>query len=223
MSIELTVITHTRKNNLYPDLLERCKKSVKVALPPNSQHLVLTNELAGIHTAEFAQLRYDALKYSKYIAFVDDDDYIHPNSLRSCLNALKLSGAGVAVTNEVVVDEFGKELNANRLRRSYSDVCLHPRVIHHLTVLSSDAVSPLALDVALQFGVGIEWSMNASACLIGGGVHIPMDGAYWTQHKNRPYNRHAYDKIISPMGDAMKKVFPSRTGLVPIIPNLQCR
>lgn len=222
MTIELTVVTHTRKNNPYPELLDRCKQSVALALPPNSQHLVLTNDLDGGQYKKakaFSQLRYDCLKYSKYIAFVDDDDYIHPSGLSSCLNALSLTGAGVAVTNEVAVDVSGKELFANRGRRLYSNVCVAPGTIHHLTVLSSDAVSPLALELALQFGTGIEWAMKSSACLIGGGVHIPIDGAYWTQHTNGGIDDRIrnYGRIILPMGEYMKKVLPTRKGLLPTI------
>lgn len=223
---ELTIITHTRLNNPYPELLERCKQSVDAALIPGAQHLVLVNDLPGLvgdgnQWVEFAHLRYSALQYSKYIAFVDDDDYIHSDSLKLCMDALLSSGAGVAVTNEVVVNVDGKQLSANRLPRAYCGVSMHPRTIHHLTIMKSELVSPVALDLALQFGVGIEWAMKASACLHGGGVHIPIDGAYWTQHTNRPSimnnERRAYDEKILPMGNAIKKAFPVRQGLLPTV------
>lgn len=223
----LTVVTHTRLHNPYPELLERCKQSVAAALPPNSQHLVLVNNPIELHgdgadfSEFFAHLRWSALQYSKYIAFVDDDDYIHRDSLRLCMDAISQTGAAAAVTNEVVVDVSGKHLSANRYPRYYCGVGMHPRTIHHLTVFNREFVQPAALELALQFGVGIDWTMKASVCLTGGAVHVPIDGYYWTQHKHRSTAtstaQDSYADKILPLGNAIKNAFPARFGQIPTV------
>lgn len=227
VEFNLTVVTHTRLHNPYPELLERCKQSVAAALPSNSQHIVVFNDSTGMHrdSAQFAEfyanLRYSALQYSQYIAFVDDDDYIHPDSLRTCMDAISQTGTAVAVTNEIMVDVDGKYLSAYRYPRYYCGVANHPRTVHHLTVFNRDFVQPVALELALQFGAGIEWTMRASACLTGGAVHVPIDGYYWTQHKHRSTTmsttQHLYADKILPLGNAIKNAFPTRFGRIPTV------
>jgi hypothetical protein len=137
------------------------------------------------------------------------------------MDALSQTGAGAAVTNEVMVDVDGKHLSANRYPRYYCGVGMHPRNIHHLTVFKRDFVQPVALELALQFGAGIEWTMKASACLTGGAVHVPIDGYYWTQHESRPGAqpnlRQQHANKILPLGNAIKNAFPSRFGRIPTV------
>jgi hypothetical protein len=205
----LTVVTHTRFTR--PDLLERCTASVAAALPDGAQHLIIP-----CHT-NFAKARFEATRLSRYVAFVDDDDYINPTALKLCLTAIKETGAGVAFTDEVSVDLDGTRQFVRNGGRSYQDVSKHPRTIHHLTVIDCNYVSPKALELNSVFDAGVCWFIKASAALTGNAIHVPIEGYYWTQHagmlsheEGPKYNRH-----IKQMGAALEKAFPHIGGRIP--------
>jgi len=62
--------------------------------------------------ANQAEARNKALKKVKgeYIAFLDSDDYWHPDKLYKQINIIKNSNAGGTYTDVIVIDEKGKEI-----------------------------------------------------------------------------------------------------------------
>jgi hypothetical protein len=198
----LTVVTLTR--NERPNLLARCKESVKAAMPAGGKHCVIEC------LSDFANTRFMASQIDEFVAFVDDDDTIHPDSLKLCLLALKSTGFGLAVTNEIMVNLEGKLIQHLRGEKSYGGISKHPRTIHHLCVFRSNAVDHKALELNTQFGIGIDWFIKASAALKYGAVHVQIDGYSWTQHEHtmtRKDNPIYNDRFIE-MGEAIRNTWP---------------
>lgn len=170
---KLRVITHTQGKR--PDLLDRCIKSVQQALPSGAEHVI-------IHTSsylEWAESRVDSIISSELACFVDDDDEIHPDSLRLCLEALQGTNLGVACTNEVVVISDGHEQRIDK-KKTYQGVASSPREVHHLCVIRGEAVDPnIKQEIRRLGGMGVDWLIKASACLQHGDVHVPIDGYRW--------------------------------------------
>lgn len=207
----LTVVTHTRRDR--PELLLRCMASVADALPTDAEHRVIECY------ADFAKARYDATKlFSEFVAFVDDDDYISKESLELCVQAIQHTGAGCAFTNEVVVDVTGNELLANRSRRMYGGVSMHPRTIHHVAVIRTALVDERVLALNSKFDMGICWFIKASAALRGGAVQVPIDGAYWTKHTGQLTTNASgrYDNNIREMGRSIREAWPRSDGIIPL-------
>lgn len=176
----LTVVTHTQFNR--PEFLERCKESVAKALPANAEHKIILLD------GNFEHGRYDAFKLDEFVALVDDDDTIHPDSISMCLDALTSTDSDMAFTNEVVVDEKGNKISAgDRSIRTFYGLSSGPRHAHHLVMIRTSAISPKALELGIKYGAGIEWFITVSAAFSRNkAIHVPLDGYNWTIHgKNR--------------------------------------
>lgn len=206
----LTVVTLTR--NERPELLARCKESVRAAMPPGGTHCVIEC------LDDFANARFAASQLDEFVAFVDDDDTIHPESLRLCLSALRSTGVGLAVTNEIMVDIQGKMIQHFRGEKRYGAISVHPRTVHHLCMFRSGAVDRKALDLDSQFGIGIDWFIKASAALQYGAVHVPIDGYSWTQHEHTMthMDNPIYNANIRQMGRAIRNTWPREDKPLPI-------
>lgn len=209
----LTVVTHTRHER--PDLLERCKTSVLAGLPSGADHRIIPCY------SNFEQARYDAALLNEFVAFVDDDDYIDPRALQLCLDALNETGAGLAVTNEVIVNIEGRELFPNRAAKTYAGIGIHPRTAHHLSVMRRSCIDEGVLELSSKFNLGTDWLLRANAALVGGAIHVPIDGYFWTRHEHQHTAHHVehnqqYSKKMSAMGDAIRKMWRRPDGPVPI-------
>lgn len=205
---KLKVITHTRFAR--PDLLKRCEQSVKEALPPGAEHLIIEC------WRDWAEARLLAATSHELVAFVDDDDEIHKDSLRLCLEALQ-SGLGAACTDEVSVDSTGAERKSTYLK-TYEGVAKHPRAVHHLCVFRGHLVDPYALELHHKFGVGVDWFIKASVVLQHGCVHIPIDGYRWHQHSGQMTREHQAlnARFIHEMSQAIRERWStSFTGPLP--------
>ncbi len=209
----LTVITHTKLER--PELLERCKKSVAAALPEGAQHLIIECK----DRATWVERRVsDALQHD-IIAFVDDDDYIHPDSLKLCLAAMELTGLGAACTDEVVVDVEGKTMGRAYGRKGYYESTIHPRVIHHLCLMRGRLVDPRAVEFNNRFDVGIDWFIREGVVLKHGCVHVPIDGYFWTNHPGQHtiHSRQAYSSSMREMQQLIRETwYGPFTGALPI-------
>lgn len=208
----VTIVTHTQ--NTRPALLERCIASVATALPPGAKHTVI--ECFG----DFAKARYEAMLLDDIVAFVDDDDYIAPESIRLCLNALEDSGAALAVTNEVRVDINGSVIDRSFQKKYYSDIMNHPRGAHHLCVMRTKYLDRRILDLCKEFPSNSCWLIKANIALLGGAIHVPMDGYFWTQHEGQATAMYPeiYSKKISTLATAIKKHWPRPNGCIPFYP-----
>lgn len=171
------IITHTRRADAR--WIERCSASVREALPIGSEHVIL--EMRGDYTRE----RFDVLHMFPFIGFVDDDDIVRPGAISACMKALCETGAGVAFTSQVLVDEHGHELSVTPPGRFSLDVAMTPQAIHHFALIRTSAVGVEALDAALDAGIGIDWMIKANAALRHGAVHVPMIGYEWRQHEGQ--------------------------------------
>lgn len=172
--MSLTVVTHTNPDSGRD--ISKCIQSVEAAMPRTGAHYVL--ECRG----NLQEARWKAAMMDEFVCFVDDDDYISQDSLSRCVEALNATGAGMAFTNEVLVDGNGKVLSRNDGIKNYDMIPLTPMIIHHMSVVRRSALSQECYDIAVEHGCGIEWLMKAHAALKYGAVHVPIDGYFWVQH-----------------------------------------
>jgi hypothetical protein len=207
----LAVITHTQLKR--PDLLERCKESVAAALPEGAEHIVI--ECDSYETWVNRRIA-DAMNY-EFVTFVDDDDYISPDSLTMCLLAMQDTGLGAAVTNEVEVYPDRTVRSAGR--RTYQAATIHPRITHHLLMFRGNLIDPKALEVHNRFGVGIDWFIAQSVIQQHGCVQVPIDGYFWTQHDSSMTSqaRETYMRSLRDMQYAIRETWPAKfSGELPV-------
>ncbi len=176
----LTVVTLTAGNrNVW---LEQCQASVEASLPCDAQHIV------RLHTTEDTQeLKAEVLTAYPLVAWVDDDDTVAAGALSACVAALQSTGAGVAFTDELLVDTTGQPLPYQSVRTQvrYDDCVLNPRAIHHLVVIRTECIPAEAVELAIRLGTGIDWLTKAGAALCGGAVHVPIFGLNYRQHNTQ--------------------------------------
>ena len=208
--MSLSVITHTTFRNL--EWLERCKRSVAAGLPPGAVHKII--DCRGKNWAH--RRLYDTLD-DEFIAFVDDDDYIAPGALALCLKAIKETGLGTAFTNEVTVKPDETVIRYHNERKRYESIRVLPRAIHHLSVIRTSAIDIRSLDLHQKFEMGIDWFVRASAALVHGAVHVPINGYYWTIHENSTtslyHNR--YIQNMPAMTQLIEGLWGRRCGYLP--------
>lgn len=177
----LTVVTHTY--NRSSKQLERCVDSVENALPKNANHVVID---VPHDDRAFQQARIDAMKLNDMVAFVDDDDYIHPDSLRLCTDALLDTECGIAFTREIIQRDGAK--GRSRIKEfKYDLLSSSVRYVHHLTMYNTKHISSLATELNTRFNlyIGIEWVLKYDAAHRAGAIHVPIDGYYWIEHKHQ--------------------------------------
>jgi len=213
MSEGLVVVTHT--NPKANRDISKCVESVRIALPPNSKHLII--ELDD-QKEDFQQARYNAMSQGEIVVMVDDDDYISPDSLNLCLQALRDTNAGLAFTYEVVVRMDGTHI-CNTRRIKYEMISNNPQIIHQMCAIRTKFVSSRPIECAFRHGTGIEWLMKAEAALMGGAVQVPIKGYYWVQHQIQRHKTIAWqtgfrDKLIDLRNDINS--WSDRTGLIPV-------
>lgn len=205
----LSVITHSSGDR--PAFLERCKTSVNAGLKPGMIHRVIPG------FSSWSQ-RYLDSQCDEFVAFVDDDDTIHPEALDRCLKAIIATGAGVAFTDEMLVKPDLSVIQASTGLKKYDAVRVLPRAIHHLTVMRSSAIDPRCVDLHEKIGCGIDWFMNASAALVHGAVHVPMYGYYWTIHESSHTAKDAefFRKNMRLMTNNIEALWGKRRGHIPV-------
>lgn len=210
----LTVITHTKFER--PELLERCKSSVALALPSGAQHLVIECE----DRATWVRRRVQDAREHDVIAFVDDDDCVHPDAFKLCLKAMDQTGLGSACTDEVEVDVNGNQLRRAFGKKTYYDSTIHPRVIHHVCLMRSKLIDPRCAEFHNMFGVGVDWFIRQSVVQQHGCVHVPIDGHFWTQHpgQHTMHTRELYAKSMRSMQSLIRETWPAKfSGPLPVM------
>jgi hypothetical protein len=184
MCPETTLITLTRGyRSSWFEAMER-------TVPPGVEHLVVTVPAGTLHD-DWAKARFRALQEARtpYVGFLDDDDLLEPGAVAWCEQALTQTGAGIAFTHEMQVDEFGNELFSSPVRPvQYCEARIHPRTIHHLALFRKQAIPADALDIEQSFGCGFEWYIKARAAFdprFSGARQIPRVGYRWRQHSEQ--------------------------------------
>ena len=208
----VAVVTHTHEH--WQRDMTRCVNSVDAALPDGCEHIVI-----GLDTDYdgFIEARYAALKLADIIIFVDDDDYISPESIRLCLAALAATDAGLAYTRESLVFSDGNQLNS-AVCTHYEAISRSPSAIHHMAAIQSSAVTERSIILAREYGCGIEWIMKAEAALTQGAIHIPHTGYYYVQHQGQVSHAvsERFAKAIKPISDELRS-WRGRTGSIPVL------
>lgn len=213
--MKLTVVTHT--NVRYARDISRCVASVKAALTPECSHVVIELD---VDYDGFVEARYKALKLGEAIAFVDDDDYITPDALRLCLQALNQGDPGLVFTKEL--SHFPDKSTSLGLQcPDYRTISSSPSAIHHLAAIRTEAVTDRSLDLAKKHGCGIEWVMKAEAAIFHGAVHIPKIGYHYVRHPGQTTCQvvDLHRKGIKPIAEELR-AWRGHTGLIPILDTL---
>lgn len=207
---DILVITHTLGDR---DISRTCN-SVAAALQPGCEHIIIPCK------ANYAQERYRSLKLAKFVAFVDDDDTLHPEALIWAQRALKL-GYTFVVTNEVLVNENQEIIREVTTKKTYQGITAHPRVAHHLCVIEGSTVDPWVVDLHKEYSVGIDWAIKASAASRGNIVHIPQGLYNWTQTPDsmNQREREVYSKVMPEISQKLRSFLPHRVGSIPTLEN----
>lgn len=169
--MDLLVVTLTQHRR--PAWLDEACASI----PAGFKHRVATA------SADFQADRWRLAHSAEYVAWLDDDDRLVPGGLEACVTALEAdSSIGVAFTHEARIDEHGVRVAEDRRARTYRDVAMHPRELHHLAVVRRAALDPALFDYAQRIGCGVDWLMRASAALRWGAIQVPIVGYEWRDH-----------------------------------------
>lgn len=186
------------------------------ALPSGAKHLVI-----GCKDYEdWAQRRATDAMGHELVAFVDDDDTVHPDAFNLCLRAIEETGLAAACTDELEVDLNGRVLAKSTGEKSYFTASLHPRVVHHVCVMRGDLIDPRVTEFHKRFGVGIDWFIRSSVVMTGGCAHVPMFGHNWTQHpgQHTSSTRILYAKHMREMTNLIRSTWPARfSGKFPVL------
>lgn len=202
--MKLAVITHTTGDR--EEFLDRCKDSVKKALSDNAEHRIITVR----NFDEWARSRVESISDADLFAFVDDDDYISENSLTLLREAISYTGLGSACTDELLVDIEGKPINDVVYNKTYNYVSKHPRVAHHLFMFRKECLDPSVIEFAKDYSCGIDWILKASVINTHGCSYVPINGYYWTQHKNQSTRLNNKSEIIRKIPGLLENNWPSR-------------
>lgn len=161
----------------------------------------------------------DAMEH-ELVAFVDDDDTVHPHAFKLCLRAMEESGLAAACTDELEVDINGRVLSRAFGEKTYFTAAVHPRVVHHVCVMRGTMIDPRAAEFHARFGVGVDWFIRSSVIMPGGCVHVPMFGHYWTQHagQHTAQIRTLFATHVRDMGRLIRETWPARfEGKLPVL------
>jgi hypothetical protein len=175
--VKLAVVTLTRGGDA-PHLAE-ATASVQAALPEYGTHFVY-------RTHHFQRDRWESTVGldAEYVAWVDDDDRVLPGAIDSAVRALDATGAAIAFTLERKINAAGEPLPWAPPPHQHTkrDVAMHPRSLHHLTVLRASCVDDEVYQHAARIGVGMDWLIRAWCTLKYGAVVVPQVGYEWRQH-----------------------------------------
>jgi hypothetical protein len=172
----IRIVTHTDGSSPW---ISQCIESVEAACIPDMYHEVCAMRGGFIHA------RWEAMQSAEFVGFVDHDDIVMPGAISACMEALQATGAGVAFTDQIGINEFGDPVaNYNRARFAM-DVALDPQSLHHFALIRRDALGPEVLTETLRAGIGIDWLGRANAAMRMGAVHVPMVGYLWRQHERQ--------------------------------------
>lgn len=190
MSLGLTVVTHTDVT-LNRDI-SRCLKSVQDALPKGAEHLVIESD--GDYS-KFVKLRQDAMLLNDIVIFVDDDDYILPDSLQNCVDALSNTDVGIAFTKEAKV--FDNRCEINKAPTNVSSIISSPTIVHHMTAYRTKYITNRSTELIKKLKISPEWILKVDAALNAGAVHIPKVGYCWVQGQVQNHKSYDYRKTFS--------------------------
>jgi len=209
----LTVVTHTMKS--WGRDISKCVESVAAAMPLGGKHAIIDLDTCP---QDYQKARYEALKLDEYIVFVDDDDYVSVDSLKLCFDAINKTGAGIAFTNEVMINVDGSKTINNR-QVNYNMLPLHPQIVHHMTMIRTTAVSTKPIELALKHNCGIEWMMKADAALHHDAIHVPIEGYFWVQHAKQWHRNSEWQnnfiRNIRTVGNEIR-TWGNKTGAIPV-------
>lgn len=173
----MKLAVHTLTHNRWPRWNRESMRSVAQGLPDYATHSII--ECYG----NFQAARWEALQLGEFVAAVDDDDRLVDDALDLCVHALEMTGAGIAFTYEAQIDANGVNLPVRFGPRTYLDVAMHPRGIHHLAVMRRACLDPRLIEYAEGFGFGIDWLTKAWCALKYGAVQVPVVGYEWRRHQ----------------------------------------
>lgn len=187
--MDVLVVTLTQHRR--PAWLAEARASV----PAGIQHRIATA------SADFQADRWELAHAAEYVAWLDDDDRLVAGGLEHCLEVLDADRSlGVVFTHEARIDEHGARTAEDFGARTYRDVAMHPRGLHHLAVVRRGALNPSIIGHAQRIGCGIDWLMRASAALQWGAVHVPVLGYEWRDHSDtltrRPDDSSVYEHAM---------------------------
>lgn len=198
--MKLAVVTLTRGGA--PRWIGECTASVTTALPPYGAHRIVKSD-----NFQRDRWRTTAQADAQYVAWVDDDDHVLPGALDAAVRALDQTGAGIAFTFERQIATDGTPLPFKTPRQmSKRDVAMHPRSLHHLTVVRTSCLSDEIYTEACRIGVGLDWLIRAWCTLRCGAVVVPKVGYEWRQHAGQDTRDPAWTEAFEAAMPELRRV-----------------
>lgn len=159
-------------------LLDQCLDSLK----DEPINLFLCDGIKG----NTGSARANAFKQgsSKYVSFVDPDDYIEPGIFSKCLDVLESDNCHV-YTTENLVDSKGGFIRhgiQGDIKWSFENMRESYVLVHHLAVYQRDSVEK-NLHFIENINILVEYMMNLLCSLDAPFVHVDEIGYYWRMLK----------------------------------------
>lgn len=154
-----------------PQWLAQCQRSV--VQTSADAHLLM------LRPRDFVDARWACLAHARaqYVGFVDDDDYLIGDPVALCAQALDETGAGLAFTTDVTVDEHARPLAASRVGAKYEEAAENPYVLRQFTLVRRELICPSIRDAARPYGPHLlDWAIRSFIALRHGAVQIPQAG-----------------------------------------------
>ena len=132
---------------------------------------------------ELLQLRLTlpALAKTKYMAFVDDDDWIAPEHIVPMLNIMETGVWGGIYSNETLVSPTGRVLSSrDSIMTKFDPMIHHKRLIdtHHLTIVDSE-LARKAAEFIPKTSIFLEPLLYGFVGLMAPLVHYPHKAYFW--------------------------------------------
>lgn len=212
----LALITHVRDLFLAEKgkYFKQMMSSVSPQLGQHGDFLVTHHVLECRDSSSHSRIRYDSRSLGDYIAFIDDDDVLLPDAIKTCVEVLSLQpDIGVVFTKQQLINQDGFVLNSLNIDRPlvYKDVISSIQTIHHFAVMRSSAIPTSHIDKLCSSGsnIGLEWLMKAGCALSKGAVYIPEAFYSWRHHQGFVHGHcgHELMRAEASLKECLKTIF----------------
>ena len=198
--MKLAVVTLTRGGA--PRWINECRESVALGMPDYGRHVIHK-------TSDFQRGRWESTAHNdaQYVAWVDDDDRVLPGALDTAVRALDQTGAAIAFTYERQITVDGAQLPFKALRQmTRRDIAMHPRSLHHLTVVRTSCLHDEVYQQAVRIGTGLDWLIRAWCTLKHDAVLVPEVGYEWRQHAGQDTRDPAWTEAFEAAMPELRRV-----------------
>lgn len=197
----LTLVTHTK--TVWARDITRCVKSVEKAIDGLTEvkHLVIPDRRTSTGFESFARLRYTAKDLDQYIAFIDDDDYISEDSIKTLLKYLKQRPElGIVYSSEITLTDETFSNNASEIAH-YTYESIIEKQPTNLCIINTKYITDRSLELSIKHKLRIENVMKLEAALEGGALYVQVNGYFHTVDHHSRLDKYPSFKVNNDLRD----------------------